>query len=184
MEFAQLTNTKPTDKPALSELLPWGFTYNDLDYYSKKFLPDKNLTDFQNEVYKQEQIEDKFKKMEVVNKGSYVNFELKKLTQFRDKNEVKFNDEFYQTRNKLMGFTANLHQYYEDGAELAIEFSAMWEYMMGCYVLVNQILKSEDERKFIELLEKYNPLANFLFDMMLNFERKLISKGIDISMKF
>lgn len=51
---------------------------------------------------------------------------------------------------------------------------------MGCYILVNQIVNSENEQKFIELLKKYNTTTEFLFDMMINYERKLISKKIVI----
>lgn len=85
MEFAQLTNRKPNSKPTLSELLPWGFTFNDLHFYSKRFSPDKNLIDFRNEAYSEEQIEDKFRMLQNENKECYINFDLQKLNQFRDK---------------------------------------------------------------------------------------------------
>lgn len=71
-------------------------------------------------------------------------------------------------------------QYYEEKTELQTEFDAMWQYMMGCYVLVNKILITGDEHEFIGLLKKYNTLAEFQFDMMIDFERKLISKKIHI----
>jgi hypothetical protein len=180
MEFAQLKNNKPNNKTALSELLPWGFTFYDLNYYSNNFRKDKNLTNFKNDVYDEKVIKEKFKKLEDATNESYINFEPEKLKEFKHKNELNFQNDFYQTRNKLMGFKANLSQYYADSNNLSNEFSAMWEYMMACYILVNKILICEDEQKFIELLKKYNKLAEFLFDMMINYERKLISKKIVI----
>jgi hypothetical protein len=56
----------------------------------------------------------------------------------------------------------------------------MWEYMMGCYILVNKIMISKDEEEFIKLLNQYNKSAEFLYDMMSNYEQKLISNKIVI----
>ena len=184
MEFAKLTNNKPSNKTALSELLPWGFTFKDLHDYSKKFhkyLTDDNLKDYKNKVYEKNEIEEKFKSLGDANKESYIDFEHKKLNEFKNNNEAIFKNDFYQTRNKLMGFIANLSQYYKDSTHLSGEFSAMWEYMMACYILVNKILDSENEQKFIESVNEYNISAEFLFDMMINYERKLIDRKINLT---
>ncbi len=184
MEFAKLTDNKPANKTALSELLPWGFTFNDLHYSPKKFhkyLKDDNLKDFKNKVYKKNEIEKKFKSLGDVNKESYIDFEYEKLNVFKNNNETIFKEDFFQTRNKLMGFIANLSQYYEDSTHLSGEFSAMWEYMMACYILVNKILDSENEQKFIESVNEYNISAEFLFDIMINYERKLIDRKINLT---
>lgn len=184
MEFAKLTNNKPSNKTALSGLLPWGFTFKDLNEYSKeihKYLKDDNLKDFTNKVYEKNEIEEKFTSLRDANKESYIDFEHEKLNVFRKMNERKFKDDFYQTRNKLMGLIANLGQYYEDSTNLCGEFNAMWEYMMACYILVNKILDSVNEQKFIESVNEYNISVEFLFDMMVNYERKLIDRKINLT---
>lgn len=181
MQFAKFTNDKPNNKTALSEILPWGYTYNDLNYYSKKVSTDSNLRDFKGEAYKEEIIKEKFEQLEDVNKKCYIDFESKKLDEFSDDNK-EFIKIFYQTRDKVLEFKASLAQYYKDDPNrtLVDEFDAMWEYMMGCYILVNKIMISKDEEEFIKLLNQYNKSAEFLYDMMSNYEQKLISNKIVI----
>lgn len=182
MEFAEFTSNKSSNK-TISELLPWGFTFNDMEFYSDKVPVHGKLTNYKNEKYDKAAITNKFEDLQVASsKGMYLNFDLNKLNEFKYKNEFSFKDDFYNTRSKVFEFKANLSQYYGEieSSALSDEFSAMWEYMMGCYMLVNRILFTTDEQGFIELLKKYNSLAEFAFDMMINFERKLISERIDI----
>ena len=180
MEFAQLKNNNLSNKPILSKLLPWGYTFDDLNYYSDKVPKDENLTDFKDNVYEKKVIQQKFQNLTKANRETYIQFEVEKLNDFRNENEANFKKDFYETRKKLMGFKAYLGQYYEDSKNLISEFSAMWEYMMACYILLNKILISENEQQFIESLEKYNTSVEFLFDMMVNYERKLVIKNIKI----
>jgi len=60
MEFAELISNKPSNKTTLSELLPWGFTFNDLDYYLHNVSKDRNLTNFKNKSYEDQVIKEKF----------------------------------------------------------------------------------------------------------------------------
>jgi hypothetical protein len=191
MKFAKLTNENPNNKTALSEILPWGYTFNDLDYYSKKVPIDRNLRNYEGKIYTKEKIERNFKKLEYENKKCYIHFESKILNEFKDdefkkdKDNEGFKNLFYNTREKVMEFKASLSQYYKDdpNRSLVEEFNAMWEFMMSCYILVNKIMDSKDEEEFIKLLKQYNEYVEFLYDMMLNYEQKLISKKIVIERK-
>lgn len=183
MEFAEFTSNKSSNKTRLSELLPWGYTFNDIEFYSNKVPANGKFTNYKNEKYDKAAIMKKFKDLQSVStKDTFLKFDIQKLEEFKDKNEISFKNEFYNTRSKVFEFKANLTQYYGEtgSSDLSDEFSAMWEYMMGCYMLVNRILFAADALGFIELIRQYNSLAEFAFDMMINFERKLINEKIEI----
>jgi hypothetical protein len=180
MEFAKLSNDKPNNKPALSELLPWGYTFKELDYYSKKIPTNSSFQDYEGNSYKEDIIEEKFKKLYNFNKKCYVDFEYDILKKFRDKNEIEFKNDFYKTRGTVLEFAASLNQYYAKNTNLSDEFSGMWQYMMSCYILVNKIIHSKKEQEFIDLIRNYNESAEFLYDMLLTFEKKLIRTTIVI----
>lgn len=183
MEFAEFTSNKSSNKIRLSELLPWGYTFNDIEFYSNKVPVNGRFTNYKNEKYDKAAIMKKFKDLQSVStKDTFLKFDIQKLEGFKDKNEISFKNEFYNTRSKVFEFKANLTQYYGEtgSSHLSDEFSAMWEYMMGCYMLVNRILFAADGSGFIELIRQYNSLAEFAFDMMINFERKLINEKIEI----
>src|SRR3954453_20892361 len=56
MTYAKFDNSSMAQKHRLSELLPWGYSYEDLEYYSNEIKYDNNMTDFKNNVITDEQI--------------------------------------------------------------------------------------------------------------------------------
>jgi hypothetical protein len=179
MEFAQLRSNIPGNKTALlSELLPWGFTFRDLNYYSDKIPTDDNLRNDKDNHYKEDAIKLYFTKLSYANEDCYIDFKSEKLIEFMEENGNEFKKNFYETRNEATKFHASVSQYYKENPTLLNEFSAMWEYMMSCYILVNKIMSSKGEQEFIGLLRKYNYHSEFLFAMMGNYEQKLISNKI------
>lgn len=180
MEFAQLNRNRPDNKTALSKLLPWGFTFHDLICSSKEIPTNYNLRHFEDKCYTEDEIEQKFKNLNDENEDCYINFNSELLKHFRNKDGIAFKSNFYETRHESTKLTATISQYYEGNTNLLNEFNAMWEYMMSCYILVNRIMISKEEQEFINLLGKYNEYSEFLFDMMGNYEQKLISTNIRI----
>ena len=55
MEFAEFTSNKSSNKTRLSELLPWGYTFNDIEFYSNKVPANGKFTNYKNEKYKTKQ---------------------------------------------------------------------------------------------------------------------------------
>lgn len=184
MQLLKTDNENP-EKPRLSSLLPWEYTLNDLKYYSQKVPEDKNLIEFgiRPRPYKKKTIVKRFNDLYDENINCYIDFDSESLNKFRAENVPQFHKRFYDIRDEVTEFSARIRQYYDKSEPLYEEFSGMWEYMIGCYVLLNKILNSKTEEEFIALVNKYNSHAEFLFDMMLNFEQKLISEKIVIEIK-
>ena len=188
IQLVKIDNQNSLNKPRLSNLMPWEYTYEDLIKYAKKVREDKNLIYFGKEhISKDEKqcikelIAQKLEELYTENNNCYIDFSSEALDQFKKNNEPAFQERFYNTKDIVAGFSGRLSQYYKkDSGILNDEFSLMWEYMMGCYILVNKILKSKNEKEFFDSLRKYNKSARFLFDMMINFEKKLISRKIVI----
>ena len=182
----KIDNQNSLHKPRLSSLIPYEYTYEDLLKYAKKVREDEHLH-FGEELipedekqYKNEKIAQELEELYKENHNCYIDFSSEALNQFRKNNEPAFQERFYNTKDIVAGFSGRLSQYYKDSGILLDEFSMMWEYMMGCYILVNKTLKSENEKEFFDSLRKYNKSSRFLFDMMINFEKKLISQKIVI----
>ena len=168
--------------------MPWEYTYKDLIKYANKIREGKNLIDIKEVIpedekqqYKKELIAQELEELCRENNNCYIDFSSQVLDKFKNNNEPAFQERFYNTKDIVAGFSGRLSQYYkEDSGILNDEFSVLWEYMMGCYILVNKILNSKSEEEFIDLLKKYNKSAKLLFYMMLNFEKKLIREKIVI----
>jgi hypothetical protein len=188
LELVNIDNQNSLNKPRLSNLMPWEYTYENLIEYANKIHEGKNLIDIEKVIpedekqqYKKELIAQELEELYRENNNCYIDFSSEALNQFRKNNEPAFQARFYNTKDIVAGFSGRLSQYYkEDSKILNDEFSVMWEYMMGCYILVNKILKSKNEKEFFDSLPKYNKSAKLLFYMMLNFEKKLISQEIVI----
>jgi hypothetical protein len=56
-----------------------------------------------------------------------------------------------------------------------LEYHAMFEYMMGSFFIIRKIIDYlDDKKKILDLVPSYNKNSNFLHDMMIDFESKLI----------
>jgi hypothetical protein len=77
-----------------------------------------------------------------------------------------------------MEFKALVNQYYTNPGKLLDNFSGMWEFMMACFVLINRVMSVEKEEDFVEIMNKYNESAEYLFYFVEWFEEKLIGEKI------
>jgi hypothetical protein len=62
-----------------------------------------------------------------------------------------------------------------------LEYHAMFEYMMGSFFIIRKIIDYlDDKKKILDLVSSYNKNSNFLHDMMIDFESKLIVGDLQI----
>ena len=86
----------------------------------------------------------------------------------------KFEITFHANIDQVTEFSSSIQHYYDD-KELLLEFHAMWDYMMGNYFLIRKI-KYIRNIELSELLQAYIKHMEFLHDIMLNFELKLMAR--------
>jgi hypothetical protein len=164
------------EREKMSKLLPWGYTHNDLEYYSRKIHFDR-LVDFKNEEINEAQIEKKF---EVLKKATecYIDFQDTPIEKYSVQ-YMEFLKKFFN-RPAVMQLKALISQYYINPKMFDSNFSAMWEYMMGCYILINRIMYTTNKNDFVERIDEYNDCANYLFYFLDWFEGKLLSEKIKL----
>jgi hypothetical protein len=177
MSYAKFDNSPMSNGQELPELLPWGYTYKDLDYYSKKIAFDK-LQDWKGREITEEELRERFEKLEKFAK-CYIDFQAAPLKKFGlEYLELKMN--FYKSRPAVMEFRSLVNQYYGNSAKLLDNFTAMWEYMMACYVLINRVMYTESREDFVEKIDRYNECSYYLFYILRWFEEKLVNESMEI----
>lgn len=164
----------------LSKLLPWHFSYEDLEYYSIR-MDWEGLTNFEDKTITRETIIQRIKTLENL-KECYIDFQKPPLEVFRP--------QFMKFKKKFNNYSADLEfktladLYYapeKKGNKRNVflkNFSGMWEYMMACYVLVNTIMYTTNEDTFVQKIEIYKKSNEQLFYFIEWFERKLILEKI------
>ena len=83
-------------------------------------------------------------------------------------------NKFYKGRPAVMEFRALVNQYYKNSGKRLHNFTGIWEYMMGCFVLINRMMSTENSQDFVEKIKKYNESSYYLFYFVRWFEEKLI----------
>jgi len=178
MSYAKFVDSHKTDGQRLSELLPWGYTYKDLIEYSKK----KDLANLQDWRGKNITTEKLRKRFETIKESTefYIDFQnLPPLNKFKLKYR-ELQNKFYKGRPAIMEFSSLVNQYYVKPGMLLSNFSAMWEYMMACFVLINKIMYTENIPCLVKNIKIYNDCSYYLFYFLSWFEEELISKKIEI----
>ena len=169
----------------LSEYLAWTYTYQDLEYFKDKVPPFRTYAGvMQGEEtnYTRDEISNYFKELQDENGKWIIN--MNSLTS-EQKDEIKkefkqFEKEFHEIQVRSVEFSISLRQYYTDKI-LMLEYHAMFEYMMGSFFIVRKIIDYLDEKiKILDLVSSYNKNSNFLHDMMIDFESKLIIGNLQI----
>lgn len=103
----------------------------------------------------------------------------------KQKDEIKkefnqFENEFHDQQIKSIEFSISLRQYYTDKTLMG-EYHAMFEYMMGCFFIIRKITDYlDDKKKILDLVLSYQKNSNFLHEMMIDFESKLIAGDLNI----
>jgi hypothetical protein len=169
----------------LSEYLAWSYTYQDLEYFKDKVPP--------------------FKKYEGVIQGEELNYTRDDITKFfeglkdeigkwiintndltsEQKSEIKkefeqFEKEFHDIQLKSLEFSISLRQYYTDKTLMG-EYHGMFQYMMGSFFIIRKIIDYlDDKEKILDFVLSYKKNSNFLHDMMLDFESKLLGGNLQI----
>jgi len=169
----------------LSEYLAWTYTYRDLEYYKDKVLPFKTYEGAvhgEKIYYTKDDISNFFKELQDEN-GKWI-IDMNNLTSDQKaeiKKELKeFENEFHDIQIKSVEFSISLRQYYTEKT-LMLEYHAMFEYMMGSFFIIRKITDYlEDKKKILDLVSSYNKNSNFLHDMMIDFESKLIVGDLKI----
>jgi hypothetical protein len=132
--YAKFDNSSTAGRYRLSELLPWGYSYEDLEYYSNEIKHDNNMTDFKNNAITNEQIKERFKILKELTEY-YIDFQDPPLKKF-DSQFAELQKNFYNY-SSVMEFKALAGLYYNNSKLLLDNFSGMWEYMVACYILFN-----------------------------------------------
>jgi hypothetical protein len=176
MMYGRFDNFVAKNDTGLSELLPWVYTYDNLDHYSGK-MEFGDLRNFKNEKY---QIKQEFDTLRAVTKCGI---------DFQDPPSKKFGSQFsnfqhkFYERSAALEFEALVSQYYKNSEKLLDNFSGMWEYTMGCSALIKRIMCATEKNDFVEKIKKYNEASHFLFDCSKAFEEKLVGDTISFSRK-
>jgi hypothetical protein len=168
----------------LRKNLAWNYTFGDLDYYKNKVKPFKIFDEvtMKNKVeYTSKDIGRFFNELDK-EIGSWI-LDLSERRDVIDLKDIKkefekFETCFHANIDQVTEFSSSIQQYYAN-KELLLEFHAMWEYMMGSYFLIRKIRYIQNV-ELSELLQAYIKHMEFLHDIMLNFELKLINGKIKI----
>lgn len=174
MSYAEFGGSSKVQK--LSSLLPWGYTYKDLEYYSDKIDFD-NLKDWKGQPITKERIKNTFEKLKEPTE-CYIDFIEPPLKKF-ELQYLELQNKFYRGRPAVMEFRALVNQYYRN-PQLLDNFTGMWEYMMACFVLINKVMSTEKEQDFIDVINIYNDYSYYLFYLVRWFEEKLLKGTIYI----
>jgi hypothetical protein len=170
----------------LSKYLAWSYTYEELGYFKDKVPPIKKYTSVIEEKetnYTKDKISDLFKDLQdeadkwIINTN---NLSSKQKSEIK-KEFKQFEKEFHDIQLKSVEFSISLRQYYTNKT-LMLEYHAMFEYMMGSYFIIRKIIEHlEDKKKMLDLVKSsYKKNSNFLHDMMIDFESKLIAGDLQI----
>jgi len=155
---AKLDNSRTTKEHRVSELLPWLFSYEDLDYYSEKMDYGDHLKSFKNESITREMIKHRIKTLKELTE-CYIDFKEPPLK--------RFCPQFTEFKKKFYNYSADqefrplAELYYVEpfskgttfGEIFSENFNGMWEIMMSCYTLVNMIMYSTNEDEFVQRIE-------------------------------
>ena len=109
----------------------------------------------------------------------YIDFRIVPLKRFRSE-YIQLQKQFYKGRPAVMEFKTLVHQYYVDHAKILENFSGMWEYMMGCYVLLNKLMSTQNKEDFLNTIKKYNKSSYLPFDILTWVEERLVDEKIEI----
>ena len=181
------TNEPSNEKEKLSNYLAWSYTYDELDYFKDKVPPFKRYKGViqEEEVnYTKDDISLYFGKLQdeiskwIINTNNHLTSEQKAEI----KGEFKqFEKEFHDIQLKSLEFSISLRQYYTDKTLMG-EYHAMFEYMMGSFFIIRKVINYLDEKeKILNLVMSYKKNSNFLHDMMIDFESKLIAGNLQIN---
>jgi hypothetical protein len=169
----------------LSEYLAWTYSFDGLEYYKDKVPPFKTYKGIIQEEkinYTKDDISNFFKELQEENCKWIINTD--NLTS-KQKDEIKkefnqFENEFHDQQIKSIEFSISLRQYYTDKTLMG-EYHAMFEYMMGCFFIIRKITDYlDDKKKILDLVMSYQKNSNFLHEMMIDFESKLIAGDLHI----
>lgn len=174
-----------SDEGKLSEYLAWSYTYDELEYFKDKVPPFKKYSGViqEEEVnYTEDDISKFFEDLD--DEISEWIIDTNDLTS-EQKSEIKkefeqFEKEFHDIQLKSLEFSISLRQYYTDKTLMG-EYHAMFEYMMGSFFIIRKIINClDDKEKILDLVLSYKKNSNFLHDMMIDFESKLIAGDLQI----
>jgi hypothetical protein len=169
----------------LSENLTWTYSFKDLEYFKDEVPLFKTYVSVvlgENTNYTKDDISNFFKGLQEENGKWIINTD--NLTP-KQKDEIKkefnqFENEFHDTQIKSIEFSISLRQYYTDKTLMG-EYHAMFEYMMGSFFIIRKITDYlDDKKKILDLVLSYNKNSNFLHEMMIDFESKLIAGDLHI----
>ncbi len=169
----------------LSKYLAWSYTYDELEYFKDKVPPFKTyhgVIQGEETNYTKDDISDYFRKLQdeigkwIINTNNLTSEQKAEI-----KREFKqFEKEFHDIQLKSLEFSISLRQYYTDKALMG-EYHAMFEYMMGSFFIIRKIINYlDDKEKILDLVLSYTKNSNFLHDMMIDFESKLIAGDLQI----
>jgi hypothetical protein len=137
----------------LDKILPFGYTYDPLEYIVKEV---------QNQNF------------------SFSNRNEVNIKAFFDSEFKKFQEEFFRKRSKVTKFTSGVRQYYQDGKNLYRELDKLWGKIMLSHILLQMIMRTENEESFVSLLKQFSCAIEQCFEDAAEYDYKLAKAKIRV----